>query len=763
MKASDTITLKRPGRRWDDGLPLGNGRLGLMAPGKVNEETIVVNEETLWYGPARIRRNPDGREHIGEIRRLLMEGSVEKASFLAKMALTSTPKYNNPYQPAGDLRLCFMGHNAPAQEYRRCLLLPEGAALVEYTMNGVRYRREMFVSLAYQVGVIRLTADRKGAITVSANMSRKPFEEHTGRLDEKTVGNWGENGVGGVRYFTGVRMTADAPVHTMGDFVYTERASEVILYLDTETDFTEYDGRRQTFREDCLTRLDKAEAAGFEEIRKRHREDYRQLYGRMDLTLNEEKEYSDMGAEELLGMAPAELPDTGEMLADLKEGRDQWLTPLTLLLFRYARYLLISSSTNCLLPANLQGLWNGSYEPPWQCEFTININEEMNYWFAEKSGLSECHLPLFRLLKRMAANGRDTAKELYGCEGFVAHHNTTLWANTEPEGIFDASPFWVMGGAWLALHLYEHYLYTMDTEFLKEEALPVMREAIRFFEGYLYEDEDGQLLTGPVVSPENTYRSQTGEKGALCMAPAMDGTILRQLIRWYLEGAKKAGITLPDSERQTLTRIAKKLPPLRISKDGRLMEWFRDYEETEPGHRHVSHLFGLHPGIEITKDTPELFAAAGKTLDYRISHGGGHTGWSRAWVTCFYARLLRGGEVGQSVRELLTRSVQDNMLDVHPPFQIDGNFGIAEAILEALIQSHAGYIHILPALPPEWKDGSVRGIRLRGGLTADMSWKNHMLEECFVTALKDCEAEFVYGEEKKKKALRAGERTAVRF
>ncbi|MDY3919022.1 MAG: glycoside hydrolase family 95 protein [Candidatus Limivivens sp.] len=753
MEGSDTIRLSCPARRWEDGFPLGNGRLGMMPMGRVGDEMITLNEETMWYGPARRRRNPDGREQIREIRRLLQEGQVEKAAFLAKLSLTGTPKYNNPYQPVGELRLYFAGQQGKAENYQRWLSLSEGECFQEYTVNGICYKREMFVSLHWQVGVIRLwTEDAAGRMTVSANIGRKPFEQESGRAEERTAGSWGQNGVGGVNWFSGVRMTADAPVHTMGDFVYTENAREIILYVDCATDFQENGERRKNFREECLERLRQAEKAGFEMIRAQHRKDFGEFYERMDLQI---------GMSDSAGAAA--LPDTAAMLESVRAGETVWLPTLTMLLLRYARYLLISSSRDCRLPANLQGLWNGDFVPPWQSQFTININTEMNYWFAEKSNLSECHMPLFRLLDRVAENGKETAEALYGCQGFVAHHNTNLWASTDLEGIFDSSPFWVMGGAWLSLHLYEHYLYTQDTAFLKERALPVMREAIRFFEGYLFEDGAGHLVTGPVVSPENTYLSGTGERGALCIGPTMDSTILRQLIRWYLEGAEAAGIPVPAGERGTLEHILEKLPPLQISGDGRLMEWSVDYEETEPGHRHISHLFGLHPGNEITREKPELFEAAGKTLDYRLSHGGGHTGWSKAWITCFYARLGRGEEVGRSIQELLQRSVQDNLLTIHPPFQIDGNFGIAEAILEALLQSHEGLIRVLPALPKAWDSGRVRGMKLRGGLTADMSWKDGALQSLAVTAVRDCEVEFRYGSSRRNVYLEKGKQTKILF
>ena len=738
----NVIILDKAARRWDDGLPIGNGRIGAMVMGKVNDETIIINEETLWFGPERNRKNPDAFINIEEIRKLLLNGEVSRASFLAKMSMTSTPKYNNPYQPAGDLRLCFLGHQDKVTEYKLELDIDNAMAHTQYCMNGIHYWRKILVSSTYNVLAIELTCDPGTKMTLSANMSRKPFEENTGKLDDRTVGNWGENGTGGVNYFTGVRMnTMGGSVHTMGDFVYAEGAEKIYIYLTSATDF----GGRKNYKEECIKRLDVAEKVGFEAINEDHIREFHKLYNRMSLHIN------DTVTPELT---------TEKMLTKLKTGDTQNLDYLTLLLFHYARYLMISSSYNCTLPANLQGIWNGSFEPPWQSEFTININEEMNYWFVEKSNLPECHMPLFDLIDRLVENGKVTAKEIYGCRGFCAHHNTNLWACTDIEGIFDASPFWMMGGAWLSLHLYEHYLFTQDKAFLINRALPVMREAIRFFEDYLYEDKDGYLLTGPSLSPENKYRSSRGDKGALCMAPTMDSMILRQLITWYLEGARIVG---DEKERFLIETMLNKLPPTRISKDGRVMEWYQDYEEMEPGHRHISHMYGLHPGNEITEQKPELFEAARKTIEYRLSHGGGHTGWSKAWMTCFFARLKDGEMVQKNLMELLQVSIQNNMLDVHPPFQIDGNFGIAEAILESLVQSHAGYIDILPALPKEWIKGELTGIRLRGGITGDMSWEENCLKQFTVTADKDMEVEFHYKKKIKKEMLKAGQPCLILF
>lgn len=722
MNRKHEIYLNKPARYWDDGLPVGNGRLGAMIMGKVDEETIFINEETLWYGKDRDRKNPDTKEHLNEIRSLLKEGKVEEAQFLAKMAITSTPKYMNPYQPAGDLRLCFYHHKGKTESYERRLDLDKGEAYVSYKMNGHQYIREHFVSHKYQVFVIRLTTDAPEGLTLSVNMSRKPFEENTEKVNHNTVCNYGECGPGGIHYYTGVRLAAkEGSIDTMGDFVYVKSAKEVYIYLACQTNYND-----SNYKELCLKRLDQAELVGFPTLNQEHRIEYCALYNRMDLTLGDWEK----------PMKP-----TNELINDIREGDHSNLLYMTEILFHFARYLMISSSYDCLMPSNLQGLWNGEYAPPWQCEFTININTEMNYWMAEKCNLPECHLPLFEQVKRMVPRGKKTAESLYGCRGFCAHHNTNLWANTDPEGIFDASPVWSSGAAWLSLHFYEHYRYTRDLEFLKEEALPVMRESIRFYEDYLTEDKEGYLVTGPSVSPENTYRSHAGEIGALCMGPAMDMEILHQLFSEYLEGCKILELTEEESDASIVQRILDKLPPIRIMKDGRIMEWQEDVEEMEPGHRHISHLYALHPGYEITEEKSDLYAAARKTLDSRLSHGGGHTGWSRAWITCFFARLKDGEEVGKSIAKMFATCIKDNMLDTHPPFQIDGNFGIGEAILESLVQSHSGYVEFLPALPPEWSSGSIRGVVLAGGIVTDFSWHQGVITELSLTAKEDMDVQ----------------------
>ena len=732
------ISLKKAAKTWEEGLPLGNGRLGATVLGKIAEENITINEETVWYGPERNRKNPDAYEHLQEVRDLLMKGEVQKAQFLAKMAITSTPKYMNPYQPAGELKVFFMNHLAKRCQNRKCYLdLDDAIAYVKYDLYGSSYVREHFVSHAYNVFAMRLTTSGD-KLTICANVNRKPFEEYTKKLDDKTVCNYGQCGADGVHYFTALRIVAKGgTVKTMGDFVYVEDADEVVLYVASGTDF----GTDASYKEEIISRLNKAEEAGYEKVKQTHLDEFHALYNRMSLDINHCKENEEI---------------TEVQLEQLKNEEVENNDYLTLLLFYFARYLMISSSYDCQLPANLQGIWNGTFVPPWQSEYTININTEMNYWFVEKANLSECHEPLFDLIDRLVENGKKTAKELFHCRGFCAHHNTNLWANTDPEGIMDASPFWAMGGAWLSLHMYEHYLYTEDREFLKDRALPIMREAIRFYEDYLVEGENGELLTGPSVSPENSYLSKIGIKGALCMAPTMDMQILRQLFTWYLEGAELTG-TLTEEDERIIKSILNKLPKTKVSSDGRIMEWQEEYEEPEPGHRHISHLYGLHPGNEIVPEKEELFAAARKTLDYRLSFGGGHTGWSRAWITCFYARLKDGEKLLENINGLLKKSIKVNLYDTHPPFQIDGNFGIAEAMLEALVQSHNSYIEILPALPKAWKSGSLRGVRLRGAMTADLVWEDGRLQSFVITPDFDRTADVRYQDKQITVSLKAKE------
>lgn len=740
------IKLKKPVKKWDDGLPLGNGRLGAMVMGKTDDETIVINEETLCYGPPRQRENKDTRQNLDEIRALLQSGEVEKAAFLAKLSITGTPKYNNPYQPLCELHLSFMGGFPGKRDYESSLSLERAVATVRFTHAGTTYIREQFVSERYQVLVVRIRAIGDGRITMSANLARKPFEESTGIYGKRTAGTRGENGAGGMHYLGAVRIAGE-DAKTLGDFVYVEDREEVICYLAAATDYTDMlSGERKEgeaayadLRRSVDERLLAAEEAGYERIYKEHEQDFCARYSTFSLSLGS----TDKGIREAF---------TEDLLAAYQDGSREAEPYLIELLMAYARYLMIASSSDCLLPANLQGLWNGSHVPPWQSQYTININTEMNYWFVEKAGLSDCQLPLFSLIRLLQKNGAYTAKTLYGCRGFVAHHNANVWGQTAPEGIFDASPFWVMGGAWLCIHLYTHYEYTQDEDFLRE-ALPLMYDAIRFFTDYMTTLPDGTRVTGPVVSPENTYRTRDGQVAALTMGTTMDNSILRELLEDYLKGAGILGEG-DSGECASARELLKRIQPLTIGSDGRLLEWHEEYEETEPGHRHISHLYALHPGHEITPKRQELFAAAKKTLDYRLAHGGGHTGWSRAWLACFSARLLDGISVGSNIEDFIIRCLQDNLFCLHPPFQIDGNFGIAEALLESLVQERDGRIYLLPALAPRLVEGELTGYCLTGNRRLSMRWADGRLEWFSICSSKDETVEIYYGDTKQSVSCR---------